>query len=223
MSVATMTPPETKTPVENGEAKPLNGQVLNGASSSKSGVEFLEGGAKAIYTVGNGNVIHYIRREGIYFNAKTAPAVVSALLNARHGRYRVRIHLGETDDSKFDVGRDWMEEFNVEGTIGSSMGPLKIPLLLSTARSSGGFHILDHCIVKITTTANPKRILYQHPNYRCAELTIKEIGPNVMYQWKGKAKSLRSMGYTHTVCHDGEPAANFKSLKAAQRYVAKMS
>jgi hypothetical protein len=190
----------------------------------KAGVDFRNDGTEAVYTVGNGNVIHYQRFGLIYFHADT-PREVVQILNThrcahRNGRgHRIRIHFGETNASKPDVGRDWMEESDVEGYIGNSIGPLKVPLLLHSERSTGGGAVLDHCIVKITTTGKNKRSLYQHPNYHCPALTIREIRDGE----KVGDVDLRADGYTHTVCFDGAMTANCKSLKAAERYIAKMS
>jgi len=181
---------------------------------TKPGVEFTQHGESAIYTLSNGNVIEYRRYEGVYYHATTPMEVVRVLAHARTRRQRIHLHLGVTDPSKPDVGRDWMEENDVEGYIGNSIGPLKVPLLIYNAQSIGGGAILDHCIVKITTTGHGKRTLFIHPKYSRPEISVREIKPT--------EADLIANVYTHAVCYDGETVANFKSIKAAHRFADKM-
>jgi hypothetical protein len=119
-------------------------------------VEFTDTGA--IYRPGNGNVIRYKRVNGIFYHVETPDAVVKALEHARASRQRIRVYYG---DSK--TGRDWLEEHDVEGYVGNSTGPLKVPLLIYNRRCHGGGALLDHCIVKVKWTRGG--VLYQHPAY----------------------------------------------------------
>jgi hypothetical protein len=176
-------------------------------------VEFMNGGAEAVYKPGNRNVIRYRRHDGIYFHFETPVEVVGALNAARQARTRIRIRLGDTA-----TGRDWLEEHETEGYVGNSTGPLKVPLLIHNRRSSGGPAMLDHCIVRIIETGTG-RVLYQHPMYHTGTFDIREIGPDEMCG----DKNLRSLGYTHAVDVDGRNQANLKSLTAAERYVRKMT
>jgi hypothetical protein len=107
----------------------------------KSQVHFSDIGA--IYMTGNGNDIRYKKINGIYYHADTADAVVEALERARANCSRIRIYYGD-----LITGRDWLEEHDVEGYLGNSLGPLKVPLLICNRRSLGGAALLDHCIVK---------------------------------------------------------------------------
>jgi hypothetical protein len=102
-------------------------------NTTNPGVEFTNDGENANYTLSNGNAIEYRRCEGVYYHATTPMEVVRVLAHARSRRQRIRIHLGVTDPAKPDVGRDWMEENDVEGYIGNSIGPLKVPLLIHNA------------------------------------------------------------------------------------------
>jgi hypothetical protein len=175
-------------------------------------VEFLNDGAEAAYRPGNGNTIHYRRHNGIYFHADTPLAVIHAICTARQSRIRIRLSYGDAA-----TGRDWLEEHDVEGTIGHSLGPLKVPLLIHSRRSSGGPALLDHCIVKIKETRSG-RVLFKHPKYHTGSFTIREIGPDEMCG----SENLRECGYSHAVDVDGRNHANFRSLKAAERFVRKM-
>jgi hypothetical protein len=177
------------------------------------GVEFVNGGAEAVYRPGNGHAIRYKRYAGIYFHADTPPEVVQALNTARLARTRLRLHFGDTV-----TGRDWLEEHDLEGTIGNSTGPLKVPLLVPTSRSHGGPALLDHCIVQIKETRSG-RVLYRHPNYHTGTLAVREIGPNETCG----TENLRALGYTVAVDMDGTNHANFRSRKAAERFVRRMT
>lgn len=96
---------------------------------------------------------------GTYYNLDTDDAMVKRLENIRQSGQRVRFHWGDTA-----TGEDWGERYDVMGTIGRSTGPVKVPLLIRTRRSTGGIHLLDNCIVKITTSVG-KHVIYQHPQY----------------------------------------------------------
>ena len=176
-------------------------------------VEFLNDGAEAVYKPGNGSILRYRHVDGVYFHLQTPDEVVRALNAARQGRTRIRIRLGD-----METGRDWLEEFDVEGYVGNSTGPLKVPLLIHKCRSLGGGAILDHCIVKIIET-RMGRVLYQHAAYHTGTFAIREIGPD---ETCGD-ENLRERGYTHAVDVNEQNQANFKSLAAAQRYVRKMT
>jgi len=89
-------------------------------------VEFLNDGAEAIFKPGNGHMIRYRRHDGIYFHEQTPVEVVGALSAARHARTRVRIRLGDRE-----TGKDWLEEFDVEGS--GSASPQSTPISTATA------------------------------------------------------------------------------------------
>jgi hypothetical protein len=178
--------------------------------AKSSSVEFTQAGA--IYRPGNGNVIEYKRVNGIYYHVDTPDAVIRALEQARSGRQRIRIYYGDRTS-----GRDWLEEHHVQGYIGNSMGPLKVPLLIQSRRSLGGPALLDHCIVRVKGTTGG--VLYQHPTYHTGTLTIRETGPDDNIG----GQNLLGLGLTHTVLVDGQTHANFKNLAAAQRYLRRMT
>lgn len=102
----------------------------------------------------------------IAYNAQTSQQVVDALEKCRVNRTRIRIYLGDAA-----TGRDWEESFDVTGYIGLSRGyEARFPILVHNARSMGGGSLLDHCIVKIETSAGAN-VIYQHPAYH------KELPP----------------------------------------------
>jgi hypothetical protein len=98
-----------------------------------------------------------------------------------------------------------MEEYDVEGTVGLSLGPHQIPLLIHSNRSWGGCSILANCIVRIVASKAPHRVLYSHPNYHRPEII------------------LRSEGDAITAVVGGGERRSFKSVKAAESWKQKMS
>ena len=148
---------------------------------------------------------------GTSYDERTPDEVIRVLENARLNRIRLHIALGHTDGPK--VGLDWLEENDVYGYVGRSMGPVKVPLLIANRRSTGGGAILDHCIVRIRTSAGG-RILYQHPNYHFGTMEIHH-----------KAKPVKlpdGRVLTVDVLRDGQEQAAFESITKAVRYIKKL-
>lgn len=144
---------------------------------------------------------------GTTYHEHTDPKVAAIIEDARiHGR-RIRLFYGDTE-----TGRDWMEEHDVMGTIGRSMGPVKIPILMCNKRSMCGPGILDHCIVKIVDLRSGRKetggyVVWQHPKYKVPNLEmISHTDPNVPK-------------YHYSVLRDGETVARFKKQKQAIRYM----
>ena len=105
----------------------------------------------------------YWRIDGTYYHIETSPMICKLLEKIRKDGTRVRFHWGDTI-----TGRDFGDSYDVEGRLGRSSGPVKVPILLHNRRSMGGSHILDHCIVKIVETKG-KRVIYQHALYHTEE------------------------------------------------------
>lgn len=101
-----------------------------------------------------------VTESGTAYHMGTSDKIVEILEDIRNSGQRVRFHWGDTE-----TGEDWGDIYDVSGTIGRSTGDIKVPLLIETTRSTVGSAILTHCIVKITTTKNPKHVIYQHPKY----------------------------------------------------------
>lgn len=118
--------------------------------------------------------------------------VEGALAALRGTRQRVRLFYGDEA-----TGRDWLEEFDVTGTIGRSAGREPIYILIPNARSSGGGGISPTSIVRIMADG---RDVYRHPSYHLPKMTIDGL----------------------TVLVGGEPHARFKSKSALERWVAFM-
>lgn len=144
---------------------------------------------------------------GTYYHDTTSPEVVRILDNAMRSGARLRLFYGDTK-----TGKDWGEENNVVGTISRSMGPIKIAILIASARSCSGGAILTDCIVRIMSNG---REIYRVPNYQLPQFEVQLINPADMC---GKV-NLYQAGYTHGVWRDGANVANFKSMERAQRYI----
>lgn len=107
---------------------------------------------------------------GTSYDAQTPDEVIRVLEQARLSRTRLHVSLGYTEGDK--IGLDWLEEFESYGYIGSSTGPVKVPLLVANSRSLGGGALLDHCIVRIRQSAGG-RVLWQHPAYHFGSMMIR--------------------------------------------------
>lgn len=137
------------------------------------------------------------------FNEKTSEAVQKAIIGAFNRRERVRVWYGDTE-----TGLAWLEEYDVKGTIGRSMGEKKIPLLVNNARSMGGGALLDGCIVRIDSITD-RRTLYKHPTFSAGDLV--EVAPAT----PGYIEAVANNGGTNTI-------AQFKKPGQAARWIAFM-
>lgn len=140
---------------------------------------------------------------GTFYHRDTPAAVINALEHARKAGTRIRLRYGDTES-----GRDWLDEFDVEGQIGRSMGPVKVPILLARSTSSGGPALLENCIVKIRQTGKDGRTLFRHPKYHTPALVVR---------------SSSEFGYETEVLSDGAVHARFRTAVQAHRWMRKMT
>jgi hypothetical protein len=138
---------------------------------------------------------------GISYSTRTPDSVIKVLEGARTSGERLRLRLGDRI-----TGRDWLEEHDVEGRIGNSMGPTKVPLLIRNRRSLGGPALLDDAIVAITTTGENGRNLHRHPTYHT-----------------GKIELVRPTGsdFDVAITVDGRLHAQFKTSKQATQWMTR--
>lgn len=113
---------------------------------------------------------------GTCYHAET-PTKVREILEtyAANGRgTRLRVHYGDVE-----TGRDWLDEHDVEGYIGTTTGPLRSPLIVSRANALGGSTILDQCIVRIRFASRAVGgDLYRHPKYHVDEAQARSSFPH---------------------------------------------
>lgn len=145
---------------------------------------------------------------GTSYHAETLAAVIEVLERARQNRTRIHISYGDAT-----TGRDWLEEWDITGFVGRSIGPVKVPLLIANRRSMGGGAMLDHCIVRIRSSAGG-RVLYQHPAYHFGNLAICPKAEPVTLP-DGRTLKL-------DVIRDGQLHAAFESVEKARRWVHKL-
>jgi hypothetical protein len=150
---------------------------------------------------------------GTSYDERTPDEVIQVLESARLNRTRLHISLGETDNDRGQLGRDWLESFETHGYIGRSMGPIKVSLLVANRRSTGGGAILDHCIVRIRASAGGRE-LYKHPQYHFGAMEIRRKAEPVTLP---DGRVLRV-----DVLRDGQEQAAFESEASARRYVNRL-
>lgn len=145
---------------------------------------------------------------GTSYDERTPDEVIRVLEAAQQNRTRLHVSFGDVES-----GRDWLEEWDVTGYIGRSMGPTKIPLVIANRRSTGGPGLLDHCIVRIRTSAGG-RVLYRHPQYNHGSLEIRRKAEPALLD-DGRVLTV-------DVLRDGEVHASFENMTQARRWANKL-
>ena len=176
-----------------------NGALIIGNASTPSG--------RQIETTTYRDKTYSVAGE-MWFNPATPGSVMDALLNARASGSRVRLYCGD-----LATGKDWGERYDVTGTVGSSMGPVKVPLLIQTSRSMGGGAISADALVKIRLSAGTKRVLYQHADYHTGVYTS---GVNI------RPESVAA-GYPLALYRDGKQVYGCKTQTQLNREIAFMT
>lgn len=138
---------------------------------------------------------------GTYYRAGTPKPVIDALESARKSGAKIRLHYGDSQ-----TGKDWMDDQDVEGYIGRTSGPLKVPILLTRKRSTGGTAILLDNIVKLSVSGN---VVYQHPKFNQPEFTSRPVTD----------EELKDEGYSIEILADNKVHARFKTQKVAEKWL----
>lgn len=136
-----------------------------------------------------------------YFDPGTDPKAAQALENCRRDSRKVRLVLGDPA-----TGRCWLDEHDVVGRIGRSIGPLKVPLLIEPGADSG-VAILTNCLLRLIGW-DSGRDLYRHAAYRIPDLTIRRAAEATDRPWQ--------------VLRDGCVEACFADIGKAGGYLAFM-
>ena len=135
-----------------------------------------------------------------YFDPGTDARAAKVIESCRTHERKIRLILGDTL-----TGEPWLEEHDVVGRIGRSIGTLKVPLLIEPGEQ-GGSAILCACILAIVDWASGN-FLYRHDAYREAELSIKPSA-NAERPWD--------------VLRREEVVASFRDIGQAGAYLAFM-
>lgn len=90
-----------------------------------------------------GEPIRYIEVGGAFYHAQTDPGLIAVLERVRLNRSRVRIALGDPA-----TGRAWGDRPE-EGYLDTSLGPIRVPILIARSNSDGGGSLLDHCVIRV--------------------------------------------------------------------------
>lgn len=145
---------------------------------------------------------------GTNYDVRTLDKVILVLESARQSRTRLHISFGDVG-----TGEDWLEEWETHGIVGRSTGPVKVPLLIANRRSLGGAAILDHCIVRIWTSAGGT-VLYQHDQYHHGSFELRKKAEPV----------LAAGGHTLAVdvFRDGQLHACFRDFGAARLWLRRV-
>lgn len=98
---------------------------------------------EAVFPIGKVDTSFFVSPDGTAFSAGTPVAAALALDALRRSTTQVRIFLGDQQ-----TGEAWPEEHDVLGTIGRSMGPCKVPLLVPK-NAHGGAALTTASIVGI--------------------------------------------------------------------------
>lgn len=143
-------------------------------------------------------------KHATWFNRHTCMEVRIALDTAREQGTMIRLWRGDTK-----TGKSWMDDHDVYGTVGRSMGPMKIPLLIENGRGDGGSAILDNCIIRIDGWKGKQSWqIYKHPLWHVPEMSVEK---NDDSETKGS--------HPDVVKCNGEVQARFASEAEARRYV----
>lgn len=168
-------------------------------------------GTLALYEL-HRHLVAEVRRTGVklgtWFKRSTPIPVRTALERARHSRNRVRLWKGDTT-----TGQAWLSEFETLGTIGRSMGPLMVPLLIEKGARGGGA-ILDDCILRIHDL-DLAEDLYKHRKFHVPDLVIQATtDPN--------EANRKSHPFAVALASNNEEQARFKTYAKAAAWIAFM-
>jgi hypothetical protein len=143
---------------------------------------------------------------GVHYDAATPDEVIRVLEAARAADTRLHISYGDRV-----TGRDWLEEFESYGYVGSSTGRTPIPLIVYNRRSMGGGALMSDNIVRIRRSKDG-RVLWRHENYHHGTIAIS---PDRITLPDGRVLNVK-------VTRDGQEQARFKDVRGARHYCRKL-
>ncbi len=150
--------------------------------------------------------IDVMEPSGTYYRQGAPREVVSAIEAAMKKPKRVRIFNGDDE-----TGRDWLEENDVSGFVGRSMGVRPCALLVP-AGSNGGLPIDGTNIVRLLVDGQE---VYRHPKYVTPKIRIENEGAYPECPIAAHVEGVEVHGLVN-------PFARFKTVKQAERWAAFM-
>lgn len=118
-----------------------------------------------------GGVGYLISDSGMWYKAGTPYKVIDVLEEANKTKERIRLFYGNSE-----TGKLWLEEHDVIGTVGRSVGAMPVPILLYSARFCGGANLLSRNVLRIDARRRGKIVrLYEADNIKLPLLFVKQI------------------------------------------------
>lgn len=147
-----------------------------------------------------------IKDKETWFTEDTPAQVCRVIERYRKSGEAIRVFYGDVV-----TGRSWMDEYDVIGRVGRSMGPMKSPLLVAEGEYAGGCLLTD-CIIRMIDVETGEDV-YCHPKFHVPEMELRKLDGDLL------------QGYTHGVwvkAKDGQFAnhVKFKSIGEAGRWIA---
>lgn len=123
---------------------------------------------------------------GIGYDKRTPGSLIRLLETFRIRHDRIILVYGDILTGIF-----WEDATPMRGTIGRSMGPCAIPLLIRTSRSYGGEGILDHCILQVKASRGGT-MLWEHSVLAEQCEVWEAFGANSCVSFSGTRKACNS-------------------------------
>ena len=94
-------------------------------------------------------MVEYIIVDGTSYHKETPADLIRVLEQLRKEMSHIILSYGDVK-----TGKVWIGITPNSGFIDRTSGPIKVPIILRTLRSSGGVPILAHCIFTIQSNTN---------------------------------------------------------------------
>ena len=143
-----------------------------------------------------------------WFSPGTPSEVRKILEDYRRNDRQIRVFLGDTE-----TGRSWLDERDVIGTVGRSMGPVRVPLLCAPREHGGA--ILADCIIRLMD-AESGAVLYSHPKFHLPEMTVRH-SDDVQVKASGLCYEMLVEGEVHARFYTERQATDFIKFLRGER------
>lgn len=103
---------------------------------------YLQDDGTYLVPTAHGTPIRYREHGGVFYHAQTDAILVAVLERLRLARTRIKITYGDPVSRAVWGAPE-------EGYLNTSMGHIKVPILIARSNSDAGASLLDHCVVRI--------------------------------------------------------------------------